>query len=106
MITIEDFKKMELVVAKVVEVKDHPKADRLYVLKVDIGSEERQLVAGIRPFYSPQQLVGKHIVVISNLQPATIRGEESKGMLLAVSDEKGISIIGPDRDVAPGSAVQ
>jgi len=105
MITIEDFKKLELLVARIKEVKDHPNADRLYVLKIDTGKEERQLVAGIRSSYTKGELIGRQIVIISNLEPAVIRGEESQGMLLAVSDEKGISIISPDRDVSLGSVV-
>ncbi|MCK5214368.1 MAG: methionine--tRNA ligase subunit beta [Candidatus Omnitrophica bacterium] len=105
MLSFEDFKKVELVVAKILEVKEHPDADRLYVLKVSLGEEERQLVAGIRQFYTPEQLVGRQVILVANLQPATIRGEESNGMLLAVGDDRGISIISPDREVAPGSAV-
>jgi methionyl-tRNA synthetase len=106
MVTIEDFKKLELIVARITEVIEHPNADRLYVLKIDTGKEQRQLVAGIRPSYTKEGLVGRQIIIISNLQPVTIRGEESQGMLLAVSDEKGISLLIPEREVALGSIVQ
>jgi methionine--tRNA ligase beta chain len=106
MISIEEFMKVELIVAQVKEVKDHPNADRLFVIKVDTGSEERQLVAGIRPSYAPEALVGKRVVIVANLEPATIRGEESQGMILAASDEDGISVLSPDRDVALGSKVK
>jgi len=106
MITIDDFKKCELIVAKIKEVKDHPNADRLYVLKVDTGKEERQVVAGIKQFYQKEELMGRQIIMINNIQPATIRGEESQGMLLAVGDEKGITILKPDREVALGSIVR
>jgi methionyl-tRNA synthetase len=106
MLSFEDFKKAQLAVARILEVKEHPNADRLYVLKISLGEEERQIVAGIRPFYAPEQLLGRQIVVVANLEPAMIRGEESKGMLLAVGDEKGISIIGPDREVSLGSPVR
>lgn len=105
MATIEDFKKLNFVIAKIKEVKDHPNADKLFVLKVDIGSEERQLVAGIRSSYTADQLIGKQIVVIANLDPATIRGEESQGMLLATSDDKGTAVIMPEREVDLGSPV-
>lgn len=106
MITIEEFKRMELIVAQIKEVKDHPHADKLYVLKIDTGTEEKQLVAGIRPAYTKEQLLGLRIIVVNNLEPAVIRGEESRGMLLAASDEDGISILGVDRDVKVGSKVK
>ena len=78
----------------------------MYVIKVDTGSEERQLVAGIRPSYTPDQLIGKNVVIVSNLEPATIRGEESQGMILAASDENGMSVLMPEREVALGSRVK
>ncbi len=106
MVSFEDFKKLELIVAQIKEVKEHPNADRLYVLKVDTGSGERQLVAGIRLSYSKEQLVGRRIVMINNLEPATIRGEESQGMLLVASDTEGMSILMTDRDVVLGSVVK
>ena len=106
MATIEDFKKLEFIVAQIKEVKEHPNADRLYVLRVDTGKEERQLVAGIRGSYTIEQLVGRKIIMVNNIEPAVIRGEESQGMLLAASDEQGISILAPDRDVALGSVVK
>jgi methionyl-tRNA synthetase len=106
MISIEEFMKMELIIAQVKEVKEHPNADRLYVLKVDTGSEERQLIAGIRLHYKPEDLVGRRVVIVANLEPATIRGEQSQGMVLAASDEAGISVLMPDRDVVLGSRVK
>ena len=106
MVTLEDFKKIEMIVAQIKEVKEHPNADKLYVLKVDTGTEEKQLVAGIRAFYEKDALAGRRIIMINNLQPAVIRGEESQGMLLAVSDDQGISILGPDREVALGKVVK
>jgi methionine--tRNA ligase beta chain len=106
MISIDEFMKLELIIAQVKEVWEHPNADRLYVMKVDTGSEERQVVAGIRSSYTPEELVGKRVVVAANLESATIRGEESRGMVLAASDETGISVLSPDRDVALGSRVK
>lgn len=107
MVTYEDFKKLELIVAQIKEVREHPNADRLYVLKIDIGTEEKQLVAGIRSAYPDKEvLVGRRIIVINNLEPAVIRGEASQGMLLAASDEQGASLLTPDRDVALGSIVK
>lgn len=107
MLSIEEFMKVELKVAVIREALDHPNADRLYVLKVDLGGgDERQLVAGIRPSYAKEDLVGKQIVVVANLEPATIRGEESQGMILAASDEGGMSVLVPDQEVALGSRVK
>ena len=77
MVTIEEFRKIELIIAQIKEVKVHPNADKLYVLKIDTGKEEKQLVAGIRMAYTPEELVGKRVVVVNNLQPAVIRGEEA-----------------------------
>ena len=104
--SIEDFKKFEFVIGQIKEVKEHPNADRLFVVKVDIGTEVKQLVAGIRKSYTPEQLIGRRVVVVNNLEPAVIRGEESRGMILAASDENGISILAPDRDVVLGSIVK
>jgi methionyl-tRNA synthetase len=105
-ISIEDFKKLELIIAQIKEVKEHPRADKLYVLKIDTGKEIKQLVAGIRKSYKPEDLIGRRIVIVNNLRPAVIRGEESQGMLLAASDDQGISVLSPDRDAAPGSVVK
>jgi len=106
MIGIEDFRNLEFIIAQIKEVKEHPNADKLYVLQVDTGKQRRQLVAGIRKSYTAEQLVGKRIVMVANLEPATIRGEESQGMLLAASDESGISVLSPDREVVLGSPVR
>lgn len=106
LVSIDDFKKFKLAVAQIKEAALHPNADKLFVLKVDIGTEVRQLVAGIRRSYTPEQLVGRRIVVITNLQPAVIRGVESQGMILAASDDQGVSVLQPDRDVALGSGVK
>jgi len=106
MVSIQEFQKLELVIAKILDVKEHPNADRLYVIKVNTGSEERQLVAGIRPSYTPDELIGKCVVIANNIEPATIRGEESQGMILAASDEHGMSVLLPDKEVALGSRVK
>ncbi len=106
MVQLQDFQQIELVVARIKEVQDHPKADRLYVLKIDTGQQEKQLVAGIRSSYSKPSLIGRQIIVINNLEPAVIRGEKSEGMLLAVGDEKGVALISPDRDMPPGTRVR
>jgi methionyl-tRNA synthetase len=106
MASIEDFKKIELLVAQIKEVKEHPNAERLYVLQVDTGRDVRQIVAGIRKSYTPDQLVNRRIILVSNMEPAVIRGETSNGMLLAASDANGMALLAPDKDMALGSIVK
>ena len=106
MITFEEFKKLDIKIAKIKEVKDHPNAEKLYVVLVDLGDKTKQIVAGIRNFYKKEDLIGRSIVLIDNIEPAILRGVESQGILLAASDDKGISIITPDRDVKVGSIVK
>ncbi|HHT9120790.1 MAG TPA: methionine--tRNA ligase subunit beta [Candidatus Hypogeohydataceae bacterium YC41] len=106
MITIQDFKKVELIVAVVRSVENHPNADKLFILRVDTGEGgERQLVAGIKGHYTPQELLGKRIIIVSNLAPATLRGAESQGMLLAAQDGEKLAILTTDKDVKPGARV-
>ena len=106
MITVEDFKKLEIRIAKIKDVQDHPNADKLFVIVIDLGDKTKQIVAGIRDSYKKEDLIGRNIVVVDNLEPAMLRGVESQGMLLATRDEKGVSIITPDRDVTTGSIVK
>lgn len=106
MANYEDFKKIELKVAKIKEVNDHPNADRLYVIILDVGDRTKQVVAGIKNSYKKEDLVGRQVVLVDNLDPAMLRGVESQGMLLATSDEKGIAIVTPDREMALGSIVK
>ncbi|MCR5349676.1 MAG: methionine--tRNA ligase [Acholeplasmatales bacterium] len=87
-ITIDDFDKLDLVVGQIKEASNHPKADKLLVFKVDIGTEVRQIVSGIAKFYKPEELVGKKVIVVKNLKPIKLRGIDSCGMLLCASDEK------------------
>ena len=106
MITIDDFRKLELKVGEIKEVTDHPNADKLYVVIVDLGDKTKQLVAGIKNFYPKEELIGKQVVVVDNLEPALLRGVESQGMILAASDEAGLSIIGPLKKMKLGSIVK
>ncbi len=106
MATYEDFKKIEIKTARIIEARVHPGADRLYVLDIDIGGEKRQIVAGIRNYYGVEELVGKNIAVVLNLEPAVIRGIESNGMLLAASNDQGLSILTLDKDISPGSIIK
>src|SRR5947199_10305131 len=88
-ITIDDFVKVQLRVATVLEAKPAPKGDKLLVLQVDLGDEKRQILAGIRQHVTPEQLVGKQIVVVANLAPRQMMGLTSQGMLLAATDASG-----------------
>jgi methionine--tRNA ligase beta chain len=105
MITIEEFRKLDLRIATIQKVEPHPNADKLLVLQIDLGEEQRQIVAGIRNHYVPEDLVGRQIVVVSNLEPAKLRGAESQGMLLAASDGDRIIILTPEKKVTPGAKV-
>lgn len=106
-ISFDDFIKVQLRVGKVVEAGEHPNADKLLVLKVDLGDEQRQICAGLKGFYSPEELLGKNLVVVANLAPRMMRGLESQGMLLAASDadKEKVIVVGPHADIAPGSGV-
>ncbi len=106
MITIEDFAKVAIKIGKVLDAKRVEGSNKLIVMKVDTG-EERQIVAGIGKAYTPEELIGKNIAVVTNLQPARLMGVESQGMLLAASDNEGmLSIITPDRKIKEGSKVK
>ncbi len=106
MITINEFRKLEIKVGKIKEVQDHPNADKLYVIIVDLGDKTKQIVAGIKNHYTKESLVGRQIVVVDNLEPAILRGVESQGMVLAGSDESGVTIISPERPLKLGSIVK
>ena len=116
--------KFEFKVAKIVDAQDHPNADKLLVLKIDVGESEpveaplaapvhdpipklKQIVAGIKKSYAKEDLVGKYIVVINNLEPALLRGVESNGMLLAATGSDGMPVlISPEKPVEPGAKVK
>ncbi len=106
MASIDDFRKLEFKIAEIKEVTEHPNADRLYVITLDVGDKTKQVVAGIRGSYEKEALIGKQVVLVDNLEPATLRGVESQGMLLAASDEEGICIVSPERKVKLGSIVK
>ncbi|MCD6416245.1 MAG: hypothetical protein J7M08_06080 [Planctomycetes bacterium] len=106
MITMKDFKEVELKVGKVLSVEDHPNADKLMVLRVDLGEEQpRTLVAGLKDYYDAATLEGKQLVVVANLEPAQLRGVRSEGMLLAAQDGDKVVALTLDEEVAPGSPV-
>ena len=105
-ISIQDFSEIDLRVAEIKAVEEHPDADKLLVLKIDTGDDEKQLVAGIKNHYSAEELVGKKIIVVNNLAPAVLRGVESQGMLLAARDDDKVILLTTEKDVEPGSRVQ
>lgn len=114
-ITFDDFARVDLRVARIVAAENHPSADRLLKLQLDDGSgTPRQICAGIKGHYEPEALVGRHIIIVANLAPRTIRGEESRGMLLAASDapksddpnaERKVILLTPMSEIGPGSVV-
>lgn len=104
--TAPDRPALDLRVAEVVEAGAHPNADRLLVLRIDLGDERRQLVAGLAGVYEPDALVGMRIVVVSNLEPARLRGEESQGMLLAAHGEGGRVGLLLAPEAAPGTRLE
>jgi methionyl-tRNA synthetase len=110
-ISFDDFAKLDLRVATITQAELHPNADKLLKLQVDLGGEQRQVCAGIRPYVDdPQSLVGQQITIVANLEPRKIRGEESNGMLLAASATEGeqvqdVVVLGPKREVPAGSSV-
>lgn len=106
MISFDEFKKVEIKVAKVLEAERVEGSDKLLKLKTSLGSEERQIVSGIGKVYEPADMVGKNIVIVANLEPRQIMGLESQGMILAASDDSGPAILIPDREIPPGTEVR
>jgi len=105
-ISYEDFKKIDLRIAKILEAERVENSEKLIRLKIDLGEEKRQIVAGIGKFYNPEDLINKQIVVVANLEPRKLMGEESQGMLLAASDEDQISLLIPDQEIPTGAIVK
>ena len=105
-INFDEFIKVDLRVAKIIEAKDVEEADKLLDIRVDIGSEERTIFAGIKGYYDPSELVGKMIVVVANLKPRKMRFGVAEGMLLAAGDDdSGVFLISPDDGAKPGQRV-
>ncbi len=105
MINIEQFKEIDLRVARVTAAERVEGTDKLLKLQLDLGDEERQIVSGIAEKYAPEDLVGREIIVVYNLEPKSLKGVESQGMLLAASGDGFISLLKPDQEVPPGSRI-
>lgn len=106
MINFEDFKKLDLRVAKIFEAERVEGSEKLLRLQVSLGEENKQIIAGIGKNYSPEDLIDREIVVVANLEPRKLMGLESQGMLLAASDEGGPVILMPDKEVPPGTGIR
>jgi methionyl-tRNA synthetase len=107
-IKFADWQKLDLRVGKILSVENHPNAEKLYLLEVDLGTEKRKLVAGLKRHYKPEKLKGKLCVIFANLEPAVIRGVKSEGMILAAvnKDESKILILAPEKEIEPGSKIR
>lgn len=107
MISLQEWQKAELKAAKIALVEEIPGKDKLYKLQIDLGSEQRQIVAGIKPYYSKEGLEGKTIIVVANLEPARIAGIESQAMLLAARASDGsYRLVAIDESVEPGTRIE
>ena len=103
-VTFEEFQKLDIRTGKVLSAEPVPKSNKLLKLMVDIGSEKRQIVAGMQQFYQPEEMVGKDVVVVTNLAPVKIFGVASNGMILAAGD--AASLLTPLKPVEPGTKVR
>ncbi len=101
----EDFQKAELKIAKILEASRIEGSDKLLKLKVSLGEEERQIVAGIGKRYEPEFLIGKEIAIVANLEPRMLMGLESQGMILAAKSEAGPVVLFPEKEVSPGATI-
>ena len=106
MISFEDFKKLDIRIGKVISAERVPDSDKLIKLIFDMGDHERQVVAGIAEVYEPDNLIGKEMLVLVNLEPRNLKGFDSNGMILAASTDGGPVLICPEREVPPGSVVK
>ena len=106
MINFEEFQKVDLRVAKVITAEKVEGSEKLLKLQIDLDSEKRQIIAGIAQFYKPEDLLGKEIVIVSNLEPRTLMGLESQGMLLAADNKGQPVLLMPDKEVPPGTIIR
>ncbi len=106
-ISFDEWNKLDLRVGEIIDAEDHPNADKLYILKVDIGGSEKTLVAGLRNHYEKDELIGKKVIVFTNLKPAELRGVKSEGMVLAaVAGNDDVVLISPEEDIDNGARIR
>jgi len=109
LVSIEEFMRLDLRVGKILTCERVPKSKKLLVMQVDLGSERRQLLAGLSQYYLPEEMVGRRVVVVANLKPALLMGLESQGMVLAASPEDGSGVptlVSVPEGLAPGAKVR
>ncbi len=106
MIPFNDFKKLDIRVGRILDVNNHPKADKLLVLKIDIGDEVRTIVAGIKNYYEREDLMDKKVIVITNLEQKELRGIKSEGMILAADKDDKVVLLVPDEDIKEGAVIK
>lgn len=106
-ISYTNFAKLDLRVGKILSLEPHPNADKLYVLKVDLGEEEpRTIVAGLKPYYTKSQLLNKKAIFVTNLEPKEVRGIESNGMILAASSKDKVIFLTTESDIEQGAKIK
>lgn len=105
MVSFKQFQELDLRVAKVLAVDSVPNADKLYRLSVDMGEKKITLVAGLKPYYKPEEMKGKNIIVVVNLDPVTLKGIKSEGMLLAGQEGSKVKLLTVDGELKPGSKI-
>ena len=105
-VSYETFAQLDLRVATVLEAREHPNANKLLLLKIQVGDVTKQIVAGIKAHYAPETLVGTQIIIVNNLEPAMLRGEESQGMLLAASGATSVVLLRPEKAISSGAKVK
>jgi methionine--tRNA ligase beta chain len=106
MINIDELKKVELKVSKVLSAERVEGSEKLLKLEVDLGSEKRQIIAGIGKVYNPEDLIGKEVIIVANLEPRSLMGLESQGMVLAANGETGPVLLIPEKEVVPGTEIR
>lgn len=104
-VSFDEFKKLDLRIGKIVAIENHPKADKLYVMQVDVGGEVKQSVAGLKPYLTPEQLINKTVAIVANLQPAMLRGIESQVMILAASAGNEVIPLAIEKPIPAGSKI-
>ena len=104
-ISYDEFSRLDLRVAEIINVEEIENADKLYKLEIKLGDENRILVAGIKQHYEKEALIGKKIIIIANLEPRKMKGVESQGMLLAASDDENIVLLTIDKDIESGTKI-
>lgn len=105
-IKFSEWEKLDLKIGTILEAKDHPNADKLYVLKIDLGNEERTVVAGIRKAYTHKQLIGKKVVIFTNLEPAMLREIKSEGMVLAAVKDDKVVLLTTEDEIENGAKIR